>query len=903
MKQQERYEERRRNVWQYAMIDPDYYDSLENYKARDDLVRHVIPFLPKDWRIRQRGIWQQIIPRNRTQRMQGWKIHVSAHISNRESILKIVTRRCIEHEVFFKFSCDGWMHHLMNTRRWPRSGSGKFITIYPPSDDAFKQLIEHLYLELKDFEGPYILSDKRYKNCKVLYYRYGAMMGVDQIEYDGRRTPFIISPTGDMVPDLRMPFFNPPSWVQDPFPEEMDEDPDPILGSGRYVITQSITFSNSGGVYLAYDTETGQEVIIKEARPHTDCLPDGSDAFAHRKREWKRLKELQDTGLTPVPIELFQDWEHLYLVQTYFAGLIPLRQFPALRGPVSKIDPTSEDIEQYFLDVLLISKRLAEAVQVIHNHNIVIGDFSHNNVLIHPETLEIKLIDFEGAIKQGSNDTIALFTPGFVPSSRRKDRVPSFEDDYYALGALIFELLTPSISMSEFNSGFSEAYLREFERDFGMPRKLSQMILSLLSENSGNRPEPSIVISQLPEIRSALQPHASVASNCTPNSEIQEVLDGISRHIRATLTPDRQNQLVHSDYNVTNPLEVAHGALGAAMALKAIDGEVPPEMMAWIFNHPIHSEEYAPGLYNGLSGIAWSLADLGYIEESLEIIKTAQAHPLLFETSDMFYGLAGFGLTNLYFYNVTGKPHFLDWCIRVAEILNENKMETGDRRGYCWPPPEKNQILIGYHRGASGVAMFLLNLYLVTQEIKFLRLGRAALDFDLSFAVDISNGVSFPEDDSSTILFPYWANGSAGVGTTLLRYAIVTRDEDLMQLLEKVCSDAARKYTAVPGLFHGLAGLGNFLFDCYQFTGNQHYLDNVYRVISGMLLFKIDRSEGIAFPGDGLARLSTDFGSGSAGIGLFLDRVLNQKPNFIFTQDKLIHQVESLIPNCLPYTS
>lgn len=264
MQQQERYDEKRRDVWRYALLNPKFYEPLDRYQARNDLVQLVEPLIPIDWSVRQIGIWQQVLNPFNKVRIQGWKIHVSATLSNCEEILKIAASICIRHSTAFKFACDKWMLIQMNSRRWNRGGAGKFMTIYPASDDDFENLLKELYIHLKDFEGPYILSDIRYKNCKVLYYRYGAITGLDHLSYDGSRIPMIVYPDGIPKPDIRTPYFNPPNWVTDPCKEkEKEEDVDPVIKDGKYVIIQALAFSNAGGVYLAFDAETGQGGIFK----------------------------------------------------------------------------------------------------------------------------------------------------------------------------------------------------------------------------------------------------------------------------------------------------------------------------------------------------------------------------------------------------------------------------------------------------------------------------------------------------------------------------------------------------------------------------------------------------------------------------------------------------------------
>ncbi|HLN63648.1 MAG TPA: lanthionine synthetase LanC family protein, partial [Symbiobacteriaceae bacterium] len=211
-----------------------------------------------------------------------------------------------------------------------------------------------------------------------------------------------------------------------------------------------------------------------------------------------------------------------------------------------------------------------------------------------------------------------------------------------------------------------------------------------------------------------------------------------------------------------------------------------------------------------------------------------------------------------------------------------------DHRGSYWPSPD-GKIPVGYAYGASGIALFLLYLYLASGEERFVRVGRAALDFDLSCRVVESGLATFPElAENSTLLLPYWRAGSAGVATTMLRYMQVAGNEDLLTIFDQVLPDVCRKYTVSPGLFTGLSGLGNLLLDCHQVTGDTRYLREAHRTAEGILLYKLERPSGVAFPGDHLYRISVDYGHGSAGVGLFLHRLLHGGPNFNLLLDSLI---------------
>lgn len=137
-------------------------------------------------------------------------------------------------------------------------------------------------------------------------------------------------------------------------------------------------------------------------------------------------------------------------------------------------------------------------------------------------------------------------------------------------------------------------------------------------------------------------------------------------------------------------------------------------------------------------------------------------------------------------------------------------------------------------------------------------------------------------------MLPYWSKGTAGVITTLVRYAKVTENIFYKNKIRELIPDISRKYAINPGLYNGFAGLGNSLLDCYQYLGDKKYLYEAYNVASGIDLLRINKQEGVAFPGDFVYRISNDFGTGSSGIGLFLHRLLYGGENFNFLLDDLI---------------
>ena len=150
----------------------------------------------------------------------------------------------------------------------------------------------------------------------------------------------------------------------------------------RYRALTSLGSSAKGGVYRCLDTQTQQEVILKEARPHVNRGRDRPhDAVAGLHNEWKVLQWLADTGLTPRPLDFFQEWEHSFLVMERARGrklsqLIASGEVSLVaRGPVE-----APELRRYGTRFLALARRLITAVRAVHARGVVLQDLSPNKI-------------------------------------------------------------------------------------------------------------------------------------------------------------------------------------------------------------------------------------------------------------------------------------------------------------------------------------------------------------------------------------------------------------------------------------------------------------------------------------------------------------------------------------------
>ncbi len=835
----------------FALTDPLFYEPFDvKYKHKDEFINVVKDIFPPSWTIKREGLWVYVEPPNYEYPAQGWKIHISATPENVLRVLKKSSRILKENSTAFKFIVDYYIFTLINDKSWPRGGSGKFITVYPKNNEHFKRIIEELYIALKDEKGPYILSDNRYKDCKVLYYRYGGIKRMLKTNVLGIKEPVIISPDGKPYPDERKPYYELPPWVEEIFPDDDEEVSDEILlNGGKYLVEEALHFSNSGGVYLARDISDGRKVVIKEARPFTAYTSRGEDAVERLKREFLILKDIEHLGIAPKPIEIFKDWEHHFLVEEYIDGK-DLRIVSLENSPLLRQNPTKELSERFLGIFSKIFVRISSFLKEFHNMGYVFGDISPRNIMI-TEDFNVKIVDFESAFKVGDKP-IYLSTPGFSSGEF------SAEGDLKTLGTIMMYFLFPILAMRDIKEDIFDAPLSEMINDLGWPSEIAELIRDVHS-GKAKYDEISYVLKGAEVERN---PHFRV--DRITNDEIKSLMDGIYEFLIKNMRYEGEILIPTDPFAyITNTLSLGFGASGILYSIKKSGYDVPKKALIWFENRlrSLNREDFPPGILTGLAGISWCSWELGYYDFSESLLNMANEHSLLYEHPSYYYGSAGVGLANLFLYTKTNKQPYLDKALEIAKNLIESSIE--DENGVHWETEGKTYIGFGY--GQSGVALFLLRLYQITGDERFLEVGYKALMYDIRSGEELEDGViTFKEFVGDATFESYLEVGTAGILKVALRYGY----DDVESLIK----DVSRKYAVFPTLIFGLSGLLDALIDVKIYR-NYEEDDMLLKPITGIRrLFTIEK-DGICFPGEGLYRVSCDYASGMAGILRTLSRL------------------------------
>lgn len=877
----------------FTLVDPEFFESLDRYQPSGELLAIVRDHLEPDWIIDVRGFWTRCIPPRTTARRQGWKIHIAAVEFTAEDILRRVLPVLVSERVAFKYCSDRRMIRLATSKNWPRASAGKFITIYPQNDEQFIRLLERTHDATRGCVGPYVLSDRAYKNSRVVYYRYGDHRHGGRLNGAGERVATLISPDGREVIHERVPFFHLPPWVTDPVGGDVEQQPADILLRDRYRVTAALRYSTHGGVYEALDTKANQSVLIREARPMLSMHQPGIDCQRLLEKEARILQRLAHTSYVPQYIDLFREWEHVFLVQERLVAQTLWNY--AISSWGRAFSPATLPTPRALVDAIAATlESLVRGLDAIHREGVILRDLTKTNVLV-TEQGHVKFVDFELAYEvDGTDPPTPGWTHGYASPNQLANGTPTVEDDYYALGALILDVLSFNASALNLNREGALSSLDLVLCDMGLPAEFRELAVGLLNPDQEKRWRLSNVLDTLQTLRSGSVPVpdrctiAAVGLNRTrTRTEIAATVEGITSYISSIATPTRSDRLWPGspELFVTNPVSLQCGAAGIAEYLRRATRSVPSVVVDWI-DKALRRYPCPPTLYSGGAGVALHLLNIGLKEKAAALLPAGGFDEHVYDEPGLYYGRAGWGIANLHFWIATGEDKHLRESLHCAEQLMRTAHRT--QEGTYWRHGAK--IPFGLGHGQSGIALFLIYAHAATGEAQLLALAREALAFELKHSERRHGLLLWRQHEGLAAgpLLPYTRYGTAGFASAALRYHAVTNDNEYRAVLDSCVDVVTTRCSEKPWQDFGLAGCGEFLIDMYQFTGSEEYLERAWHLATGILPYRLHRVSGIAFAGRDHLRISCDIGMGSAGIGLFLHRLLNpDTPRLLFCDDIL----------------
>ena len=215
-----------------------------------------------------------------------------------------------------------------------------------------------------------------------------------------------------------------------------------------YVILKVIGQGGFGITYLAYDTQTGNQVALKEYLPASVALRNdagtvtpysvsGENDFAQGKSSF--LKEAQNLGRfrheAIVQVRgYFEANGTAYTVMEFAKGDTLSHRIKQLKAE-GKTMP-EEEIMKWFTSAM-------DGLECVHREQFLHRDIKPDNIMIDPETGKACLIDFGAARHDAGGKTKSLsvvLTPGFAPIEQYSSdgKGQGTWTDVYALGATVW---------------------------------------------------------------------------------------------------------------------------------------------------------------------------------------------------------------------------------------------------------------------------------------------------------------------------------------------------------------------------------------------------------------------------------------------------------------------------------
>ena len=203
----------------------------------------------------------------------------------------------------------------------------------------------------------------------------------------------------------------------------------------HYTIEKLVARSGMASIYKATDTHDGKTVAIKIPHPEMEADPVLYDRFIREKEIGQKLDH-------PGVMKVYPDDHHsrIYMVMEWVEGhllreeLSGGRKFPAERAAK-------------------VTARVCEALDYIHSNGVVHRDLKPENIMIDGDG-NIKLIDFGIAGHEGSRRltfaklSAVMGTPDYISPEQVKGRRGDGRSDIYAVGVMLYEMLTAKVPFS-----------------------------------------------------------------------------------------------------------------------------------------------------------------------------------------------------------------------------------------------------------------------------------------------------------------------------------------------------------------------------------------------------------------------------------------------------------------------
>jgi serine/threonine protein kinase/tetratricopeptide (TPR) repeat protein len=270
-----------------------------------------------------------------------------------------------------------------------------------------------------------------------------------------------------------------------PLPSTTPSSREGTVLAGRYELLRLLGEGGMGAVYRARDRELDEIVALKIL--HSGVLKN-PEVVARFKREVKLARRITHRNVART-FDLGEVDGTYYLTMEFIAGRGLTEEIDLIRGQ-------GMDLKRFFL----LAAQICDGLEAAHTAGVIHRDLKPDNILIE-ESERVALSDFgiarqhqsDGDLLKTAENTV-LGTPAYMaPEQIDNKAVVDKRADIYALGAILFEMLTGSRAWVGDN--FLTLTMARFlqpppdprERKAHVPDSLAHIVLQCMAKEAAGR--------------------------------------------------------------------------------------------------------------------------------------------------------------------------------------------------------------------------------------------------------------------------------------------------------------------------------------------------------------------------------------------------------------------------------
>ncbi|MBU8906302.1 lanthionine synthetase LanC family protein [Desertibacillus haloalkaliphilus] len=846
-----------------------------------------------------------------TNRVQGWKLHLSTIESEAVSLLRVVVPYLREKQISFKITQDEDVLGLLNEGALGSTQVGKFMTIYPNNDHEAKEIAEKLIQLTPSFHGPIIRTDLRLSD--IVYARYGCFNPIISQNRLGLPSLFIQAADGSLRADSYEVPFVPPSDVPNPFKTfpPFDKEADntivndnpfenkKMFGPG-YIILDVIRAHAKGSVLLALDLRSQEDVglkVIKQGRQY--CFSDKYDRDIRTRLKYQETLHKKLSEVVPIPKvdSYFEVKGHGYLPMEYIEGQ-NLEHFISYCLDNCTWNSLRVTTQIEMLEHLI---KIIDAVKKLHGAGYVHRDLTGTNIWIGSNK-QVYLIDLELAHAiDDESPPFNLGTLGFMSPEQNNREQPTIQDDIYSLGCVMLLFFTGFDPLRIQNINKDQLSLRLGHLLHTIPSELIETIVECIDEDPNKRPLLTKVEDTVQRYMNDFKNDKTTPRNLPPISsndythDLHSLIHKAQKGLLHDVITDPNTQLwMSAPHDETNEqshdiellFDTNKGVAGVIYLLSRLSRfgygtkdvqERVVNAVRWLVSNEITPDQL-PGLHFGHAGYAVAVAEAiagGMIQRNDQIDEyMVKALRGKLDWPDITHGAAGQGIAALYCSDRLNDEVFSAYAHECVAYLIKNQKEDGS-----WEMPEgvdgmSGETLTGFAHGVAGIVYFLAEYDRRYQHANAKKAWQVGAGWLMKKAIPSDNGKSllWEYSDKSSALWKWWCHGSPGIALTFLRLYEQTKEQQYAEVAEKALKvHSSDILTSNLSQCHGLSGLGDIYLEGYRVLEDSQWLERAQHLADKIInLRRENESNSVTWITENPYHTTADLMVGSGSVVHFL---------------------------------